>query len=593
MNAETRLALPRPELRAKTATMRRVPAFLLLGFTSALLCGCASVSTDGAKSVQNTLDGDGEASSYGQYLAGQAAVNHSDSASAEAYFAKAAGMDQEDRSLLTTRAFTSALLAGDITEAAVLAPTDPDADSGLRHLGALVRAVEDLSTGKPKLAHAILLSPDASAGNEPAAALLTPFAAAAAGSAEASIDHPVIVGEPVAQFFANLDQGKLFERARRYDEAETAFRALIAKGDPGGIASLSLGEMLERRGRDAEAVAIYDTALGAKKDSEELTAARARAAAHKPPPPTAPLRSIAAEAMIAPATALLAEKQEEIALAYLRMALRLDPGRNEAWLLVGDILDGNGDAPGARAAYAKVNSGASQYAAARIKLAWSYQEAGDKDAALAAARETVAQRPTDQDAQVTLADLLRADERYDESAKVLDGLIGPNGEAADWKLLYMRAVDFEESDRWADAERDLQIALKKRPDEAELLNFLGYSWIDRGVRLPEAMAMVQKAVDLQPQSGAMIDSLGWGYYRMGNYASAVDQLEKAIVLEPGDPDVNNHLGDAYWKAGRKVEAQFQWRRVLTLDPTPKLKAEVEAKLAQGLDHPIAPVVASK
>ena len=282
-------------------------------------------------------------------MAGQAAVNHADSASAEAYFAKAAGMDAQDRPLLATRAFTSALLAGDITEAAALAPTDPDADSGLRHLGALVRAVEDLSTGKPKLAHVILLGPDASAGNEPAAALLTPFAAAASGNAEASIDHPVITGEPVAQFFANLDQGKLFERAHRYDEAETAFRALIAKGDPGGIASLSLGEMLERRGRDADAVAIYDTALAAKKDSEEISVARARAAAHKPPPPLAPLRTIAAEAMIAPATALLSEKQEEIALAYLRLALRLDPGRDEAWLLVGDILDGNGDTAGARA----------------------------------------------------------------------------------------------------------------------------------------------------------------------------------------------------------------------------------------------------
>jgi hypothetical protein len=219
----------------------RVPGLLLVGLTSALLCGCATVSTQGAKSVQSTLDGDGETSSYGQYLAGQAAVNHADSASAEAYFAKAAGIDPQDRSLLTTRAFTSALLAGDITTAAALAPTDPEADSGLRHLGALVRAVEYLSTGKPKLAHAILLGPDASAGNEPAAALLTPFAAAASGNAEASIGHPVINGEPVAQFFANLDQGKLFERAHRFDEAETAFRALIAKGDPGGIASLSLG----------------------------------------------------------------------------------------------------------------------------------------------------------------------------------------------------------------------------------------------------------------------------------------------------------------------------------------------------------------
>ena len=69
--------------------------------------------------------------------------------------------------------------------------------------------------------------------------------------------------------------------------------------------------------------------------------------------------------------------------------------------------------------------------------------------------------------------------------------------------------------------------------------------------------------------------------------------EPLSVLEPADPDVNNHLGDAYWKVGRKVEADFQWRRVLTLDPTPKLKAEVQAKLASGLDRPGAPVVAVK
>jgi Flp pilus assembly protein TadD len=571
----------------------RVAGILLVGLASAVLSGCSTTGGSGPTSVQATLESDGEASSYGQYLAGQAAVNHSDSAAAETYFAKAAGMDPEDRPLLATRAFTSALLAGDITQAAALAPTDPDADTGLRHLGALVRAVEALSTGKGELSLAILTGPDAGAPNEPAAALLTPFAAAAAGKADASVVHPMISGEPVAQFFANLDQGKLFERAHRYDEAETAFRALIAKGDPGGIASLSLGEMLERRGRGAEAIAIYDSALSAKKGGAELSAARARAAAHRPPPPMAPLRTLAAEALIAPATALLADKQEEIALAYLRLALRLDPTRDEAWLLVGDVLDTNGDATGARVAYAKVRPGASQYTAARIKLAWSYQGAGDKDAALAAARETASERPGDEDAQVTLADLLRADERYEESAKVLDTLIGAKGGTVDWKLLYMRAVDYEESDRWADAERDLQAALKMRPDEPELLNFLGYSWIDRGVRLPEAMAMVEKAVDLQPQSGAMIDSLGWGYYRLGNYRAAVDQLEKAIVLEPADPDVNNHLGDAYWKVGRKTEADFQWRRVLTLDPTPKLKAEVEAKLASGLDRPTAPVVAVK
>jgi tetratricopeptide (TPR) repeat protein len=582
-------------MRAKSAVMR-MNGLLLCGAVALTLGGCASTSPPSAQqpSVAAVISGDSEASSYGKFLAGQAAVEQGANAEAEAFFGRAASLDDgADRGLLNARAFTAALLAGDIFQAAALAPTGPDADNGLRHLGALVRGVEAMADDKPRVARAIFTGPDAGAPDEPATALLTPFAAAAAGDVTGAIVQPVINGDAIGQFFASLDQGKLFERFKRYDEAETAYRALIAKGDPGGIASLRLGLMLERRGRPAEAVAIYDTALAAKKDGTEILAARARAQAHGPPPPLPSLRSEAAEALVAPAAALLIQKQDQVALAYLRLALRLDPSKDEAWLLVGDILTSNGDPVTARTAYAKVKPSASQYLEARTKLAWNFQDNGGKELALTTARETLAQAPNDHDAAVTLADLLRANEHYAESAKVLDGLIGANTEAADWKLLYMRAVDFEESDRWADAERDLQIALKKRPDEPELLNFLGYSWIDRGVRLPEAMAMVQKAVDLQPQSGAMIDSLGWGYYRMGNYASAVDQLEKAIVLEPGDPDVNNHLGDAYWKAGRKVEAQFQWRRVLTLDPPPKLKAEVEAKLAAGLDRPIAPVVAAK
>jgi tetratricopeptide (TPR) repeat protein len=559
----------------------------------------AAPGATGGPVVVSGVDRDPDSSSYGQFLAGQAAVNHGETAQAETYFGKAAGLDSgPDQSLLDGRTFTSALLAGDIAKAAETAPTGPGAEDGMRHLGALVRGVEALSTGKAREARAILTGPDSGAPNEPAAALLTPFAAAAEGDAGGSIVHPVITGEPIAQFFANLDQGRLFERAHRYDEAETAFRALIARGDPGGIASLNLGEMLERRGRPDDAAAIYASALEANKDNLELETARTRAAAHRPPPPQPSLRTSAAEALIAPATALLIDKQEELALAYLRLALRLDPTRDEAWMLVGDVLSSGSEDAGARGAYEKVGVSSSQYVAARTKIIWSYQGDEDKDTALTLARETFAQKPEDPDAAITLADLLRADEHYDESAKVLDTLIASKSGTADWKLYYMRATDFEESGRWADAERDLQVALKLRPDEPDLLNFLGYSWIDRGVRLPEAIAMVKKAVKLEPQSGAMIDSLGWGYYRMGDYPSAVTQLEAAVVLEPGDPDVNNHLGDAYWRVGRKVEAGFQWRRVLTLEPTAKLKAEVETKLASGLGAPavspaIAPRVASE
>jgi Flp pilus assembly protein TadD len=136
--------------------------------------------------------------------------------------------------------------------------------------------------------------------------------------------------------------------------------------------------------------------------------------------------------------------------------------------------------------------------------------------------------------------------------------------------------------RWPEAEADLKAALALKPEEPELLNYLGYSWIDRGERLPEAMAMVEKAVAANPKSGAMIDSLGWAHYRLADYKKAVEFLEQAVELDAGDPEINNHLGDAYWRVGRRDEAQFQWRRVLTLDPDAKIKADAAGKLASGL-----------
>jgi Flp pilus assembly protein TadD len=188
---------------------------------------------------------------------------------------------------------------------------------------------------------------------------------------------------------------------------------------------------------------------------------------------------------------------------------------------------------------------------------------------------------------------LRENDQYTQSAAVLDKLIDQAAGKPDWRLYYLRASAYDEAGDWPKAEADLHTALKLSPDEPELLNFLCYGWVDRGLHLQEALPMLQKAVDAEPQSGAMIDSLGWAYYRLGDFGNAVDKLEQAVGLEPGDPDVNDHLGDAYWRAGRKIEAQFQWRRVLTLEPDDALKARVEAKLASpsGVDAPPAPTQA--
>ncbi|MDE2356748.1 MAG: tetratricopeptide repeat protein, partial [Alphaproteobacteria bacterium] len=308
---------------------------------------------------------------------------------------------------------------------------------------------------------------------------------------------------------------------------------------------------------------------------------------HRPAPPLPTLRRAAAEALIAPAGVMVTQKSDDVAMAYLRLALRLDPTRDEAWILVGDVLAAEGDTAAAHAAYARPGPNSPNYVEGQLKLAWAEQEAGNTDKALARVRALAGAHPHDREVAISLADILRAGGRYPDSIKLLDTLISTEGEVQDWRLLYMRADDEQESGDWPAAERDLKRALILQPNEPELLNFLGYSWIDRGERLNEALDMIKRAVALDPHSGAMIDSLGWGYYRLGDYAEAVKQLEAAVLLEPGDPDINDHLGDAYWRAGRKLEAQFQWRRVLSLDPSAKLKAQAEAKLKDGLGEPSA------
>ena len=519
--------------------------------------------------------------SYGQFLAGQAALRDGKSKEAAGYFGTAAVLG-EDPGVIGERSFTALLLAGDITRAAAAAPTDPNATEAIRRLGVLTRVVEAIAVGKGKDAQILLKSDPPGFPHQQAAALLAPWAAAAAGDAEGAIVQPTLRTDKLVQYFGQQGQARLYERAKRFDEAETDYKALTSNATTASIFTLDYGAFLERRKRHDDAVALYDNALKAAPNDVSLLRARARAAARGAPPPMPTVRQGAAEGLVACAATFAGERQAQFALAYLRLALRLDPSRDEAWVLVGDLLNQGQDQQGAIEAYGHVAPGSPHYASAQSKTAWALNDLGDKAKALEVARGAATASPNDRDAQVALADLLRAGGQWAESVAVLDPVIARENANPDWRLLYLRAVALEQAGRWPEAERDLRAALKINPDEPDLLNFLGYSWIDRNEHLAEALGMVQKAVNARPQSGAMLDSLGWAYYRLGDYKTAVEKLEAATELEPGDPDVNGHLGDAYWKVGRKTEAEFQWRRVLTLEPDAKQKADAEAKLQNGL-----------
>ena len=188
---------------------------------------------------------------------------------------------------------------------------------------------------------------------------------------------------------------------------------------------------------------------------------------------------------------------------------------------------------------------------------------------------------------VALGDVLRQQEDYDGAKEAYDAALAryPEGASARWWVLYTRGIAQERMGAWDGAEADFRASLALNPDHPSVLNYLGYSLVDRGMsdHFEEALEMIQTAVTERPQSGAITDSLGWAYYKLGRFEEAVAPLEKAAELAPNDAVISDHLGDAYWMVGRFNEAEFQWRRALSFEPETEVEDRIRRKLQVGLD----------
>ena len=199
-------------------------------------------------------------------------------------------------------------------------------------------------------------------------------------------------------------------------------------------------------------------------------------------------------------------------------------------------------------------------------------------------RRMVEVRPNRTDALITLGGILRSKERYQEAVEAYDAASERLGEInpGHWLFFYNRGIALERSKSWERAEKDFLKALELRPEQPYVLNYLGYSWVEKGFNIERAKKMIERAVEQRHDDGYIVDSLGWVLYRLGDYAASVKHLERAIRLRPSDPVINDHLGDAYWRVGRKLEARFQWRRARSLDPDEDQVPDIEAKLENGL-----------
>lgn len=370
---------------------------------------------------------------------------------------------------------------------------------------------------------------------------------------------------------------------------------ILSGGDGNGLrvmrrGSIAHAQILSQLDRNAAAVEMLDRSFGTDADAG-IDALKARLIAGDTLDYDVARNATEgmAEIFFLLAGALSGEVDDGSTLLYARTATFLRPDHTEALLLSAQLLAGQAQHQLASETYARIPPADPMYFVAEIGRAESLRADGRTDAALEVLQGLARSRGDLMQVHLALGDALRREERYADAVSAYDAALArvEKPESQHWPLYYSRGICHERLNQWTEAEADMRRALKLNPDEPQVLNYLGYSFVDRGENLDEALGMIQRAVLARPDSGYIIDSLAWAYFRLGRYQDAVVPMEKASLLEPVDPIVTDHLGDVYWAVGRKLEARFQWRRALSFDPAEKEAERIRRKLDVGLDAVLA------
>jgi tetratricopeptide (TPR) repeat protein len=383
--------------------------------------------------------------------------------------------------------------------------------------------------------------------------------------------------------------GLLYDFAGQPDTAEENFKkTLEVTGQLNWRLTDAIANFYQRHGRADMADALYHRFIKDNSGSELAESVLAQKPAEPPPPLINTAEEGLAEALFDLASVVNQPETIDLALLYARCALQLRPGLPLAQLLLSDVLSAQNKPEVSLAILSKFPSISPYSWSARLRVAANLEMLERTDEAITQLREMSAEAPTRAGGEMQLGDLLRGKKRFNEAVDAYDEAIRrlqASGMPERWSLFYSRGIALERSGQWKLSEADLLHALELKPDQPLVLNYLGYSWIDKGENLERGLKMIEKAVEMRPEDGYIVDSLGWAHYRVGDYSSAVQYLEKAIELVPEDPTINDHLGDAYWQSGRPSEARFQWRRALQFGPETDEIKPIEAKLDRGIVTP--------
>ncbi|MEX1180951.1 MAG: tetratricopeptide repeat protein [Cucumibacter sp.] len=524
-------------------------------------------------------------SSSGSFLAGRGASVDRRHDIAAQFYLEALNNDWNNP-LLVDRAFISLAAAGDITRAAAsaqrLIELQPDHELARLLLGA-VALKERRYTSAVNLLDAMSTSTLLGiTGN-----VLDGWAMFGAGRIEEAEDRIGSIEEEGFAEFLQFHRGLMADLAGDEEEA-LRLLGVAYEGDPLVFRIVeAYARTLANSGDFGKAGEVLD-AFAASGLTHPLTeiVADAVASGRRPGKFAENVQEGAAEMLLGLGTAIGSENVSDLGILFLRLALYLDPDADVVSITLGDMLERAGRFETANLVYDEVAPESPLRMSAIIAKSLNLEELGERADAIASLRNIANLHPDSLEAVYALGDILRADKEYEAAAEAYTRALDISGgeAASDWRYYYVRGISWERAKLWDRAEPDFRKALELNPEQPQVLNYLGYSWVDQGLNLDEALGMIETAVDLRPSDGYIIDSLGWAYYRLGRFEEALATLVRAVLLMPDDPTINDHLGDALWRVGRKLEARYQWAIARDLGPDePGMLERIDRKLAVGLD----------
>jgi tetratricopeptide (TPR) repeat protein len=523
----------------------------------------------------------------GNYLAARAANVQRDSAAAAAYYRAALRADPRNPDIVEL-AFYAVLANGEVDEAVKLGERLLQLDKTNRN-ARLVLGVRALKQKQYQAARQQFAQAVRGPITDLTATLLTAWAMAGANDARGAVETiDKLTGPEWYGIFKDLHAGLILDMAGNRKEAGKRFERAYKLDATALRVVEAYGNWASRNNRE-EAIKIYSGFDKALPRHPLITAALQSLRKGERLPPLVDSPQMGAAEVLYGLGAALGRREEELSLAnrglaYLQLALYLEPGHPMALLSLADLYEAMKKPELAINVYGRVPEKSPLRRNADIQMAIDLDALERTDDAKKHLEKLIGNNPDDLEAIMALGNLLRERKQYSACAEVYGKGIAAiaKPEKANWTIFYFRGICYERAKEWGKAEADLKKALELYPDQPHVLNYLGYSWIDQGINLDEGMRMIKRSVEQRPDDGYIVDSLGWAYYRMNNVDEAVKNLERAVELKPTDPTINDHLGDAYWKVGRVLEARFQWSHARDLKPEPDDLQKIEAKLKSGL-----------